>query len=197
MIQYKGQNIVVSSNIEYTNTLTVGHCSIIGGTDTDCPVKIGENLIVGAFSIIEPGVQIGSNCEISHNCIVYTNVVIGDNVKILDGSRIYSNTIIGNGSIINGGVSERTIIGENVRFFGRIAHSHRNHTLDWDNTNEPSPVFKTGSFIGINALIIGNICIGQNSYIAAGEIVRFNIPDNMVFYKGKLFNKERFREFIV
>ncbi|GHU13792.1 hypothetical protein FACS1894161_4060 [Spirochaetia bacterium] len=53
-----------------------------------------------------------------------------------------------------------------------------------------------GSIIGVNALIIGGITIGKNCYISAGEILRTNLDDNMVFVKGKVLPITEFKGLI-
>ena len=51
---------------------------------------------------------------------------------------------------------------------------------------EPSPIIKTGSVIGIGAILIGGITIGPRAYIAAGEIVKCDVPREQVLHNGKL-----------
>lgn len=51
--------------------------------------KVGENVSLGHFVIVEDDVMIGSNCLIGHNVVIHKGSVIGDNVRIDD------NTVIG------------------------------------------------------------------------------------------------------
>lgn len=197
MITKIGDHVNVSDIVSYTGTLSIGHCSILGYGEKKGKILIGADLKIGAFSIIEYCTDIGDRCEIGNYCTIYSGSTIGNEVKILSGSRVYWDAIVGNRAIINGYVSANVVIEDDVRFFGRIAHSHRNHTLDWETTEEKSPIFKRGCFIGLNALIIGAVTIGENSYIAAGEIVRCNIPPDSVFYKDQIFDKRKFRGFII
>lgn len=184
-------------SISFQGELTVGHCSTLGYGGDSGEVSIGYNLKIGAFVAVERNVIIGDNCEIGNYCTVHSDSKIGNNVKILSGSTVYWGAVIGDGAIINGNISERVVIEQDVRFFGKIAHSHRDHTRDWDTTEEPSPVFRRGSFIGLGAMIVGAINIGENAYVAAGEIVRADLPDNSVFYKNSVYDKKKFRGLIV
>jgi acetyltransferase-like isoleucine patch superfamily enzyme len=197
MIQEMGRNIFIAENIHYEGDLTIGHCSAIGLGATTPNIKIGKYLKIGSFCLIDNNVTIGDYCVIEDGCYIYKNTIIGNEVRILNGSRIFGKTKIGDRSIINGSVSQRVIIEEDVRFFGRIAHSHRDHTLDWKTTVEPSPVFRKACIVGINALIIGDVEIGENSYIAAGETVRCDVPANSVFFKGEIHDKRKFRGLII
>ena len=198
MIIKQGLNIYISPATKYIDRLEIGHCSVIGGfEDTDNPVNIGKNLKIGSFCKISKNVTIGNDCVIEDNCFIYHSTKIGNNVRIVTGSRISSRCQIGDNTIINGAIARRVVIEDDVRYFGRIAHSHYNHTLDWTTNIEPSPIFKKGCFIGVNALIIGDVEIGENSYIAAGEIVRCNVPPESVYLKGKIYEKKHFRGMII
>lgn len=190
-------NNIISLDVQLDSSCQIGKFNIIGrDTNASC-VKIGSNLKLGSYSKIEDDVVIGSNCQIGDYCGVYYKTEMGDNVVLEHGSKIFARCKIGNNVIINANVSQRVIMEDGVKFFGRIAHSHRNHTVSWKDTIEPSPVFKKNSFIGINALIIGDVIIGENSYISAGEIVRTNIEPNKVVYKGKVYDKGFFKGLIV
>lgn len=197
MITYNGYSSFVASDTKYLTQLKVGHCTIIGDIDCDSNIVIGENLTVGAFCKIDRDVIIGNNCIIEDNCLLYHSTSIGNHVQIVSGSRISARCIIGDNVIINGLIPQRVIIEDDVRYFGRIAHSHYNHTLPWKTTIEPSPILRKGCMVGVNSLLIGSIEIGENSYISAGEIVRSDIPANSVLYKGQVFPKSYFRGILV
>jgi len=51
--------------------------------------KIGANVSIGKFSVIEENVEIGENCVIGHNVVIRKGTKIGHNVRIDD------NTVIG------------------------------------------------------------------------------------------------------
>ena len=76
---------------------------------------------------------------------------------------------------------------------GRIVHAYRNPNADWDGTDEESPRIRAGAVVGANAIIIGQITIGLRSYIAAGEIVRKNVPADTVIYRGKSYPIKRWK----
>lgn len=50
--------------------------------------QIGENVSIGAFSIIEDDVIIGNNCEIRSSVVIANGAEIGNNVKIFHGAVI-------------------------------------------------------------------------------------------------------------
>jgi UDP-3-O-[3-hydroxymyristoyl] glucosamine N-acyltransferase len=56
---------------------------------------ISSSAMIGAGSVIMPGVFIGNHVSIGRNCIIYSNVSIYDHSSIGDGVIIHSGTVIG------------------------------------------------------------------------------------------------------
>ncbi len=106
--------------------------------------NLGENVSVGAYSIIQDDVEIGNNTSIGSNSVIYDGARIGNNVKIHDYTSIshipqdkkfhneYSLLFIGDNSTIcnfttlhRGTESTgKTILGKNVTIcqYSHIAH---------------------------------------------------------------------------
>ena len=197
MITYTGLNIFLAKNIQFKGTAEIGHCSIIGDFgDNPRDSLIGNNVKVGRFCFIEGGVNVGANFEADDYCGVYSTAQIGNNVKLLYGRKIYGRSIVGDNCIIGGDICERLILSDNVTFMGEVAHSHYNPKKDWDLTDEPSPTIGEGTIVGVNAILVGGIHIGKNCYISAGEILRHDLEDNMVFYKNHVYPIINFKGFL-
>ena len=198
-LQKIGTGIYVSRNTRYEGRLIIGHNSIIGFSfdiDDKSPIIIGNNVKIGAFCVIHADSIIGSNVEIDHYCRVGQGVKIGDNSKILYGTQLFNRCEVGKNCIIGGDLSERVIVEDNVTFMGELAHNHRNPNLDWDTTDEPSPIFKKGSVIGVGATIMGGISIGPYSYIGSREFIKYDVGSKKVVYNGKISNLEDWRGII-
>jgi UDP-N-acetylglucosamine acyltransferase len=106
--------------------------------------KLGENISIGAHSIIYDDVLIGNNTIIGNNSVIYNGARIGNNVKIFNNTSIahipqdkkfnqeYSLLFIGDNSTIydfatlhrGTEATGRTVIGENVIIsqYSHIAH---------------------------------------------------------------------------
>jgi acetyltransferase-like isoleucine patch superfamily enzyme len=69
-------------------------------------------------------------------------------------------------------------------------------TGDWDQTEESSPVIRSGSVVGVDAILIGGITIGPRAYVAAGERVTCDVPEEMVLKGGQLRPLSYFRGMI-
>lgn len=182
-----GTGIYVHDKVKIGKNVKIGHCSCIGvGDPEDGEIVIGDNVRVGAFCIIYFGAVIKDAVDLDDYCLVGIEAEIGRNTKILAGKHISYKATIGENCIIGGHVADRTIIEDNVTYLGEIAHSHRDATLDWDVTEEPSPIIYRGSFVGVNALIIGPRKIGPCAYVGAGEIVRNDVGENIALMKGEM-----------
>jgi acetyltransferase-like isoleucine patch superfamily enzyme len=97
---------------------------------------------------------------------------------------VFDEVVIGRDCIVAGDLVDRAVIEDEVTFQGNTAHTHADPNGDWDATEEPSPVVKKGSVVGIGALLIGGITVGPRAYVAAGEIVRTDVRPETVLMKG-------------
>ncbi len=184
----------VHPDVAFGGTAYVGFSSCIGyGPLVDEGTYIGDGVRIGAFCVIEHGVHIEADVEIDHYCRIASGARIGAKTRILYRAQVFNDVKIGQGCIIAGELVDRTIVGDEVTFQGNTAHSHRDPTGDWDEVEEPSPVIERGSVVGIGALLIGGITIGPRAYVAAGEIVKCNVPEETVLQGGKLRPLSDFR----
>lgn len=189
-----GTGVYVHSSVKIGKNVKIGHCSCIGfGNSNDGEIIIGDNVSIGAFCVVHFGAILNEGVELDHYCKVGIDAQIGKGTKILYGKHVYDEAKIGANCIIGGHVADRTVIEDNVEYFGEIAHSHWDATKDWDTTEEPSPIIYRGSVVGVNALIIGPRKIGPGAYVWAGEIVRTDVPKEMVLSKGKMEPIKNFR----
>lgn len=186
-IKLNGTSIFIHENVKVGKNVSIGHCSCIGfGNPENGEIIIEDNVEIGAFCVIHFGTVIKKNSFIDHYTKIGEKVLIGENTKVLYGKHIYDKVEIGNNCIIGGNIADRTIIEDNVTYFGEIVHSHRDANLAWDETEEPSPIIKKGSVIGAESILIGDREIGPHAYIGAGEIVRTDVNENYSLIKGEL-----------
>ncbi len=187
----------VHPEIVFGGTVHVGFSSCVGhGPLSDERTYIGDGVRIGAFCIIEHGVHIEDNVEIDHYCRIARGARIGAKTRILYGAQVFDDVQIGRNCIIGGDLVDRTVVGDNVRFQGNTAHSHTDATRDWDETEEPSPVIKSGSVVGLHAILIGGITIGPRTFVAAGERVTCDVPEGMLLQGGELKPLSYFRGMI-
>jgi UDP-3-O-[3-hydroxymyristoyl] glucosamine N-acyltransferase len=194
MYAQNGSGIYVHEKVKIGKNVKIGHCSCIGyGDPDDGVIIIEDNVTISAFCVIHFGASIQKGVFLDHYCKIGVNATIGKNTQILYGKQVYDKAEIGENCIIGGNVADRTIIEDNVTYLGEIAHSHRNATLDWDETEEPSPIIYQGSVVGVNALIIGGRKIGPCAYVGAGEIVRTDVGAGIALMKGEMKPLQAYR----
>ena len=106
------------------------------------------------------------------------------------GLEISKDAVIGKGLYLghpyNITVGANVVLGENVNL-------HKGCTLGTTNRGDiGSPRIGNNVYIGINATIVGNVCIGSNVLIAPNSYVNFDVPPNSVVVgnPGGIHSKE-------
>lgn len=107
--------------------------------------KLGENVSVGRFSVIEDDVVIGKNSIIGNNVVIHKGTVIGDNVRIDD------NTVIGKKPM-------------------RAVNS-----IFKDEKELPPAKIGNGCLIGAGVIIYCGCEIGENTLVADLATIRENV----------------------
>ncbi len=192
-----GTGIFVHENVRIGVNVTIGHGTCIGfGDPDDGEIIIEDGVSIGAFCVIHFGSIIKEGSCIHHRCIIGIEAEIGRNTQVLSGKEVTYKAKVGDNCIIGGNVADRTLIEDDVTFLGEIVHSHRNASLNWDETEEVSPIIKKGSFIGVNALLIDVKTIGPCSYVGSGEKLKYGLEESMAYIDGKKKLLTQLRGFI-
>ena len=127
----------------------------------DSKAKIGKNVTIGPFSVIEAGVIIGDDSNIGSHTVIDQKTSIGKNCKIFSNIHIYHGTNIGDNAIIHSG----TVIGSDG--FGFVTDKDINHKIPQN----------------------GYVIIGNNVEIGANcAIDRGTIGDTIIEDQCKLDN---------
>lgn len=177
----------MGSRLDIHPTVTVGDYSIVGADDgSEVHGRIGAGSSIGSFCHISASATIGDRVEVDHYVRVGSRTVVGDDSKLLYNARIFNEVRIGRNCIVSGDVPNFVVIEDDVTFMADVAHSHRNADRPWVGYDEPSPIIRTRSVVGLRALLVGPVEIGPRSYVAAGELVRHDVPPDSVLYKGEI-----------
>lgn len=187
-----GTNVVIDDSASVDDTCTIGHCTIIGyhddlaSTETPAGTVIGPHCTIGCHCVVERGAQLGKRVSVDHYVRVGPRSVIGADTRLLYGCRVHEDVTIGRNCRISGNCPDRTVIGDEVTHFGRLHHAYRTPWSGWDETVEISMSIGSRTVIGAGAVLVGEIEIGSQVYVAAGEVVRKPIPDRSVCYRGEI-----------
>ncbi|TLD99240.1 UDP-3-O-(3-hydroxymyristoyl)glucosamine N-acyltransferase [Helicobacter trogontum] len=131
-------------------------------------VVLGNNVNIGANTVIMPGVVIADNVSIGSNCKIYPNVVIYRESVIGDRVLIHANSVIGS----DGFGYAQNALGEHVK----IEHNGRtiieddveigaNNVIDRAVFGETR--VKKGSKVGHSCVIAHNSVVGEYSLLVA------------------------------
>ena len=129
----------------------------------DEPCEIGEKTKIWHFCHISANAKIGKGCIFGQNVFVASDVKVGNNVKIQNNVSLYTgveledDVFCGPSCVFTNVINPRSQI---------IRHSEYQRTL-----------VRRGVSIGANATIVCGATIGRYAFIAAGAVVRGDVPD--------------------
>ena len=140
--------VVISKNVKIGNNVTISSFSHLEG------VKIDNNVKIGPYARIRPGVIIKSGSKIG-------NFVEVKKSKIGKNSKVNHLSYIGD-----------TSIGKNVNIgAGTI-------TCNYDGIKKNKTRIKDKVFIGSNSSLVAPVTINENSIVGAGSVVTKNVLKN-------------------
>ncbi len=129
----------------------------------DEPSSIGRGTKIWHFCHIMAGSRLGENCVLGQNVMVGNDVLIGNNVKIQNNVSIYTGVQLEDDVFCGPSCVFTNVINPRSQIIRR---------------NEYKPTLvRRGATIGANATIICGITIGRYAFIAAGSVVRSDVPD--------------------
>lgn len=169
-------------------------------------VKMGSNVYIGPYGIVEDNVDIGDDCRIAAHAIIRSGSVLGKSVKVdsfavvggmpQDTSfnpNIHSGVSVGEGTTIREGVTiHRATIEGNFTKVGRncflMANAHIAHDCIVGNEVKMANGALLGGhvqiddyvFIGGNAVLHQNIRIGEGTIIAGSGRLNLDIPPFLI-----------------
>lgn len=129
-------------------------------------VKIGPGTKIWHFSHILSGSVIGRDCVIGQNVMVGPDVRVGDYCKIQNNVSLYKGVTL----------EDEVFCGPSCVFtnvYTPRAFIERKHEF------RPTLV-KRGATIGANATVVCGVTIGRFAMVAAGAVVRDDVPDYAV-----------------
>ncbi|MFX1516159.1 MAG: DapH/DapD/GlmU-related protein [Promethearchaeota archaeon] len=160
-------------------------------------MKNEVSIIENSYDEISNGSIIGKNNHIRPFTIIYeeseleSDVETGTNVVIRENCKIGSGSIIGSGTILDSGVSigreariqssnfipPKITLGNNIFLGPGVRFANDPYPVSNKLT---STLVEDNVIVGIGAIILAGITIGENAIIAAGSIVTKNVTKNDV-----------------
>ena len=144
-------------------------------------MRNNNNYFVHKSSYVDDNVEIGSGTKIWHFCHILTNARIGENCIIGQNVCIERDVIVGNRCKIQNNVTVYTgVTLEDEVFCGPscVFTNVYNPRAFIERKAEFRPTLvKRGATIGANATIVCGVVIGCYAMIAAGAVVKQDVPD--------------------
>lgn len=129
----------------------------------DEPVDIGAGTKIWHFSHVMAGAKLGDRCILGQNVFVASGVKIGSNVKIQNNVSLYEGVIL----------EDDVFCGPSCVFTNVV--NPRSEVLRKNEYRQT--IVRRGASIGANATIVCGLTVGRYSFIAAGAVVREDVPD--------------------
>ena len=128
----------------------------------DSGATIGNKTQIWHWTHVCAGAVIGSQCSLGQNVFVANKVKIGDRVKIQNNVSVYDNVTI----------EDDVFCGPSMVFtnvYNPRAEIPRKD--EYKNT-----LIKKGATLGANCTIICGVTINEYAFVAAGSLVRLDVP---------------------
>ena len=123
---------------------------------------VGDGTVVWQHTVILPGAKIGRNCKIGAFCFIENDVVIGDNVTVKPYVGICDGVTLEDG----------VFVGPSVSF----ANDNAPKSGNAENYRMERIVVRKGASIGVSAVILPGVEIGENALVGAGSVVTKDVP---------------------
>ncbi len=129
----------------------------------DQPCEIGAGTKIWHFCHISANSKLGRGCILGQNVFVANDVVIGDNVKIQNNVSVYTGVEL----------EDDVFCGPSCVFTNVInPRSQINRRSEYMKT-----LVRRGATLGANSTIVCGATVGRYAFIAAGAVVRGDVPD--------------------
>ena len=124
--------------------------------------QIGDGTRIWHWVHVSGGARIGPSCSLGQNVYIGNRVLIGRNVKIQNNVSVYDNVTL----------EDDVFCGPSMVFTN--VYNPRSEVVRKDEYRDT--VVRCGATIGANATIICGVEIGRHAFIAAGAVVREDVP---------------------
>ncbi len=139
-------------------------------------LEIGDNSIIRSHSIFYSGTKIGSGLQTGHQVCVRENSDLGDGVQLGSRTDIQGDCIIGAHTKMHADVhvGKHSKIGSFVWLFPEVLLT--NDPIP-PSENLVGPVIEDYCVVASKVLVFPGVTISNNSVIAAGSVVKNDIPE--------------------
>lgn len=178
------ENVIVRAGTTIHDNVVLGRKPQVAGIIQRLPkpnlgrLEIGTGCVIGAGAILYVGTTIGDNtligdlacireeCRIGNHVVIGRGVMLNYNIEIRDRARIMDASHFG-GDIV---VEEDVFIGPHV------CTANDNMLGLRSNVQRQGPHICRGASIGVGAILLAGVTIGEQAIIGAGALVLQDVP---------------------
>lgn len=140
-------------------------------------IRIGKRSRIRSGTTIYPDVEIGDDFRTGHGVLVREATTIGDDVLCGTNCVIEDDCTIGSHVSLqtNAYLPTGTTVGDEVFLGPHAVLTNDNHPVRSD---EPlaGPTIESGATIGAGAIVLPDVKVGRDAFVAAGAIVTRDVP---------------------
>lgn len=127
-------------------------------------VQIGNNTLIGDSASIREECKIGSQCILGRHATINYGTTIGNRTKIMDLAQITGNMTIGNDVFIS----------------MQVGTANDNVVRSGNTDNLQGPIIEDNVLVGIGAILLPGISLGEACTVAAGAVVTKNVDGGVL-----------------
>lgn len=135
--------------------------------------SIGSHVVIESHCVIYAGAMLEANVICNDFVSIGGGTTVGHGAKLQYRGQIHDRVRIGSGCRIGGFLCDETIIGPNTSFYGKSVHRYPKHGASHVGG---APRIGSDVVVAFDALVIGPVTVGDDSYVAPGAIVTKDVP---------------------
>jgi acetyltransferase-like isoleucine patch superfamily enzyme len=125
-------------------------------------VEVGNNTLIGDGASVREGCRIGNRCIVGRHVTLNYDTRLGSEVKIMDHAWLAGNMTVGDRVFISGGVL--------------TANDNAMGLNGYQEDAVVGPCIEDDVSIGVGAILLPRIRIGEGAIVAAGAVVTKDVP---------------------
>jgi bifunctional UDP-N-acetylglucosamine pyrophosphorylase / glucosamine-1-phosphate N-acetyltransferase len=150
-------------------------------------VRIGAGTVIYPLTVIEDGARIGKKCAIGPFARLRKGVVLKDEVTIGNFVEVVRSVVSSRSKVKHLTYLGDTVVEEDVNIgAGTIV-------ANYDGKTKSRTLIKRGAFIGSGSILVAPVSIGREAMTGAGAVVtkKHDVPDKAVVVgiPARVFNK--------
>jgi acetyltransferase-like isoleucine patch superfamily enzyme len=187
-----GHNAVIHAGTALGEGVIVGDNAVVGRQPRPAPtstIQITEPM---------PGLEVGAGSSIGAGAVVYAGTSIGQQTMVADQSFIREKCTIGNRVIVGRGVTVEnevtigdhtkiqtgayvtgwTTVEDHVFLAPCVVMTNDNYMGRTEERFQfrGGPIIRHGARVGANSILLPNVEIGREAFVAAGSVVTRDVP---------------------